>query len=49
MVIGANGGMLKTIGSEVRKEWQAATNRRLYLDLHVDVDPKWMMRVTQQM
>ncbi len=48
MIIGAGGSMLKTIGSEVRKEWQASTNRRLYLDLQVVVDPKWMMRVTQQ-
>jgi GTP-binding protein Era len=49
MVIGAGGSMLKAIGSDVRKEWQASTNRRLYLDLQVSVDPKWMTRVTQQM
>lgn len=49
MIIGAGGSMLKTIGSDVRKEWQASTNRRLYLDLQVSVDPKWMVRVTQQM
>lgn len=46
MVIGAKGKMLKDIGSTVRNEWEAATNRRLYLELHVEVDPKWMMRYT---
>lgn len=48
MIIGKAGSMLKEIGSAVREEWEAGTNRRLYLELHVEVDPKWMMRVTQQ-
>ncbi len=48
MVIGKGGSMLKTIGSAVREEWEAGSNRKLYLELHVEVDPKWMMRVTRQ-
>lgn len=48
MIIGKAGRMLKEIGSAVREEWQQSTNRRLYLELHVEVDPKWMMRVTQR-
>lgn len=44
MVIGARGQMIKHVGSAARKEWEAATGQRLFLDLHVDVDPKWPQR-----
>ncbi len=47
MIIGAKASMLKDIGMKVRQEWEISTNRRLYLELHVDVDPKWMMRYAQ--
>mgnify|MGYP001597691784 CR=1 FL=1 len=48
MIIGKAGSMLKDIGSAVRTEWEISTNRHLYLELHVEVDPKWMLRVTRQ-
>ncbi len=44
MVIGARGQMLKQIGTDARKEWEAASGRRLFLELHVEVDPKWPQR-----
>jgi MoxR-like ATPase len=37
---------VKQIGMDVRKEWESATNRRLYLQLHVEVDSTWPTRLT---
>lgn len=44
MVVGAKGGMIKQIGVDVRKEWESATGKRLFLNLQVEVDPKWQER-----
>lgn len=46
IVIGKGGSMLKQVGSDARKEWESATQKKIYLDLHVDVDPKWAQRYT---
>ncbi len=44
MIIGAKAQMLKQIGMDARKELEGASNERVYLDLHVEVDPKWPQR-----
>lgn len=44
MIIGAKGQMLRQIGAEARKELESATEQKYFLDLIVDVDPKWPQR-----
>ena len=41
IVIGRGGEMLKTIGSEARREIEAMSGRSCYLELHVRVQPDW--------
>ncbi len=41
IVIGKGGKMLKEIGSQARREIEALTGRRIYLDLRVKVEPGW--------
>lgn len=42
MIIGADGRMIKEIGMAVRKELELATEKKVYIDLTVEVDPHWI-------
>jgi GTPase len=42
MIIGKNGYMIKEISMAARKELETATNKKVFLDLTVDVDEHWM-------
>jgi GTP-binding protein Era len=42
MIIGEKGRMIKEIGSAARKELEVATNKKVYLDITVEVDTHWM-------
>ncbi|MCE5207759.1 MAG: GTPase Era [Chloroflexi bacterium] len=41
IVIGKEGAMLKTIGSEARKQIEELTGRKVFLELHVKVSKNW--------
>jgi GTP-binding protein Era len=41
IIIGAHGGMLKRIGTLAREEMERMFSRKVYLDLHVKVQPRW--------
>jgi GTP-binding protein Era len=41
IIIGAQGGMLKRIGTLAREEMERMFGRKVYLDLHVKVQPGW--------
>jgi GTP-binding protein Era len=41
IVIGAGGSMLKRVGTLAREEMERLFGRRIYLDLHVKVQPNW--------
>jgi GTP-binding protein Era len=41
IIIGARGSMLKKIGTLAREEMEALLGRRIFLDLHVRVQPGW--------
>jgi len=41
IVVGAGGSVLRTIGSRARRTVETFLERRVYLDLHVKVRPKW--------
>ncbi|MEK7633944.1 MAG: GTPase Era [Patescibacteria group bacterium] len=41
MLIGAGGRKIKEIGSYARKEIALAINKKVFLDLNVEVDPHW--------
>ncbi|MBI2617301.1 GTPase Era [Candidatus Gottesmanbacteria bacterium] len=41
MIIGAKGRMIKEIGMAARKELETATNKKIFLDLTVEVNPHW--------
>lgn len=41
MIIGQKGRMIKEIGQAIRKELETATNRRIFIDLTVEVNPHW--------
>jgi GTPase len=41
MLIGSGGRKIKEIGSYARKEIALATNKKVYLDLTIEVDPHW--------
>lgn len=42
MIIGKNGYMIKEISMASRKELETATNKKVFLDLTVEVDPHWL-------
>jgi len=44
IVIGAGGAMLKKIGTQARQEMERLFAVRIYLDLHVRVEPGWRER-----
>ncbi len=44
MIIGAKAQMLKRIGAAAREELEQVTNVKVFLELHVKVDPKWQER-----
>ncbi len=44
MIIGKGGQMVKKIGMDARKEMEAVTGHKVYLELTVKVDPKWQER-----
>lgn len=46
MIIGAKGAMLKQIGIDTRRELEAVTGVKIYLELTVKVDPKWPQKFT---
>lgn len=41
MIIGEKGRMIKEIGMAARKELETATNKKIYIDLTVEVNPRW--------
>lgn len=41
IIIGAGGAMLKNIGTQARQEMERLFGRRVYLDLHIKVQPRW--------
>jgi GTP-binding protein Era len=41
IIIGHQGQMLKTIGTQARQEMQKLVNGPVYLELFVKVEPKW--------
>jgi GTP-binding protein Era len=41
ILIGAGGAMLKQIGSLARQEMERAFGRKIFLELHIKVRPKW--------
>lgn len=45
MLIGEKGAMIKQIGSQARKELEAISGKKVYLDLEVVVDKHWPERV----
>ena len=45
MLIGHGGQKIKEIGIAARRELEAATNKKVYLDLQVAVDPHWVRRL----
>lgn len=42
MIIGKGGTMIKEISMASRKELETATNKKVFLDLTVEVDPHWI-------
>ncbi|MBI2475152.1 GTPase Era [Candidatus Uhrbacteria bacterium] len=44
MIIGKGGQGIKEIGQSTRKELEGAMNRKIFLELTVDVDPHWTER-----
>lgn len=45
MIIGAGGRGIKEIGSSTRKELEAVTGKKYFLELHVEVDTRWLERM----
>ena len=45
MIIGSGGKKIKEIGVMARRELEAALNKKVYLDLEVEVDKHWVERV----
>lgn len=45
IIIGHAGVKIKEIGVMARRELEAALNRRVYLELEVEVDPHWVERI----
>ena len=44
MIIGKGAQKLKEIGTAVRRELESVTGDKIFLQLQVDVDPKWPQR-----
>lgn len=44
MIIGKGGRGIKEIGQSVRNELEVVMNNKVFVDLHVDVDPHWVKR-----
>ena len=44
MIIGAKAQMIKQIGMDARKELEQSTEKKVYLELDVQVDPEWQKR-----
>lgn len=42
MIVGRGGSMIKEISMASRKELETATNKKVFLDLTVEVDPHWV-------
>lgn len=45
MIIGAGGRGIKEIGQSTRRELEAVTGKKYYLQLNVEVDPRWVERM----
>jgi GTP-binding protein Era len=45
IIIGTGGHKIKEIGQMARRELEAATNKKIFLELEVEVDPHWVERV----
>lgn len=46
MIIGAGGRGIKEIGQSTRRELEAVTNSKYFLELTVEVDPDWLKKLT---
>ena len=44
ILIGAGGAMIKQIGSDARRELEASSGQKIFLELEVEVDRDWMKR-----
>lgn len=44
MIIGQGGRQIKTVGSNARKEIEAVTGKKVFLELEVEVEEKWQER-----
>jgi len=44
MIIGSGGRNIKSVGQAVRKEMEMITDRKVYLDLDVEVEERWQER-----
>lgn len=45
IIIGSHGNKIKEIGKMSRRELEAALNKKIYLELEVEVDPHWVERI----
>jgi len=45
VIIGTGGNKIKEIGQMARRELEAATNKKVFLELEVEVDSHWMERL----
>ncbi len=45
VIIGKGGQKIKEVGQMARRELEAATNQKVFLDLMVEVDPHWVERI----
>jgi GTP-binding protein Era len=45
IIIGSNGQKIKEIGKLARRELEAAINKKIYLELNVEVDAHWVERI----
>lgn len=45
MIIGKGGSKIKEIGQAVRKELEISSNRKVFIELSVEVDPHWLERL----
>jgi len=45
MIIGHSGQKIKEIGKEARAELELALNKKIYLELEVKIDPKWVEKI----
>lgn len=45
MIIGAGGRKIKEIGSSARRDLEKIINKKIFLDLEVEVNPRWTERI----